>query len=202
MNLPSMNRKTIVWAMALVVIVPFVFGLGYWLWWDQVARFQPHDIKRDQEAFQSLLDRSGAASPNLTGPSITIVTHRDCKPCRLFEETEAISGIQSVHGLGSLTDQMRNTLDGGHCAGGEGFAHISIGLGLAVGAEVFVVDGSILQPAGGSSLGVQRDQELPVAAIEVQKEGPLMQDRRGPSPPEVVALQVAALPQLLAGARI
>jgi len=88
-NLPSMNRKTIVWAMALVVIVPFVFGLGYWLWWDQVARFQPHDIKRDQEAFQSLLDRSGAASPNLTGPSITIVTHRDCKPCRLFEETEA-----------------------------------------------------------------------------------------------------------------
>ena len=29
-----------------------------------------------------------------------------------------------------------------------------------------------------------------------------MQDRRGPGPPEVVALEVAALPQLLAGARI
>ena len=114
----------------------------------------------------------------------------------------SIPSIQSIHCFSSLTDQMRNAVDSSHGAGGEGFAHIAIGLRLAVGAEVFVVDGTILQPAGGSGLGIQRDQELPVAAIEVQKEGPLMQDRRGPGPPEVVALEVAALPQLLAGARI
>lgn len=89
MNLPSMNRKTIILAMALVVIVPLVFGIGYWLWWDQVARFQPHLIKSDQETFQSQLDRAGAASPNINGPSITIITHRACKSCRLYEETEA-----------------------------------------------------------------------------------------------------------------
>jgi len=88
-NLPNMNRKTIVWAMAAVIIVPLVFGIGYWLWWDQVARFQPNLINRDQETFQSLLDRSGAASPNLPGPTITIITHRACKACRLYEETEA-----------------------------------------------------------------------------------------------------------------
>jgi hypothetical protein len=85
-----MNRNTQlwVWAMILVVVVPALVGVVYWLWWDLYQKYQPNLIKRNQEEIQLLLDRAGYVSPKLAGAPLYVITHRDCKPCRAFEGNE------------------------------------------------------------------------------------------------------------------
>ena len=97
---------------------------------------------------------------------------------------------------------MGNAVDGGDRTGGKGLAHVAVGFGFSVGSQILVVDGAVLLPTRGPGLGIQGHHELPVAAVEIQIQETLMQDRRRTRATEVVALQVAPFPQLFARARV
>ncbi|MBW8733840.1 MAG: hypothetical protein JF571_05965 [Asticcacaulis sp.] len=83
-----MNRKILLWAMALVVIIPALIGTGYWIYWDQFQRWAPTTITRNQSEIQALLDKVDYVSPGRSGPAIYFVTYRSCTQCRAFEEQE------------------------------------------------------------------------------------------------------------------
>ncbi len=83
-----LNRKVILWLMALVVIVPVLVGAGYWLIWDHFFKYQPVTLKTNQAEIQKLLDQVDYVSPGRGGQPLYIVTYRSCQPCRAFEEQE------------------------------------------------------------------------------------------------------------------
>lgn len=84
-----MSRKVLLWAMALVVIIPALIGTGYWIYWDQFQRYAPVTITRNQAEIQALLDMGDYVSPGRTGPqSIYLITYRNCAACRAFQEQE------------------------------------------------------------------------------------------------------------------
>lgn len=83
-----LNRKVILWLMALVVIVPVVVGAGYWLIWDHFFKYEPITIKQNQAEIQKLLDEADYVSPGRNGQALYVITYRTCKPCRAFEEQE------------------------------------------------------------------------------------------------------------------
>ena len=82
--------------------------------------------------------------------------------------------------------------------GGETFAPVAVGLGFAVGLDVFVVNGAVHFPHGFPGRFIQRDDELRVAAVEGEDEQVLPQDRRASCASEMVADKVPPLPQHLA----
>ena len=85
-----MSRKFLLWAMALVVIIPALFGAGYWLYWDRFIRYAPVTITNveSQIAIQTLLDQADYLSPGKKGRWVYLVTYRGCKPCRDYEAQE------------------------------------------------------------------------------------------------------------------
>jgi hypothetical protein len=83
-----MSRKVLLWAMALVVIIPALIGTGYWIWWDQYKRFAPVTVTRNQAEIQALLDKAGYVSPGRGPQAIYVITHRNCDTCRAFQEQE------------------------------------------------------------------------------------------------------------------
>ncbi|MDV6331407.1 hypothetical protein [Asticcacaulis sp. 201] len=106
-----MSRKFLLWAMAFVVIVPTLFGVGYWFYWDQFQRYAPVTIQNsaDIAKLQSLLDRADYVSPDYqkailtTGPASGVTTSvtqpvakkwvymvgfRTCDTCRAYEDIE------------------------------------------------------------------------------------------------------------------
>lgn len=83
-----MSRKVLLWAMALVVIIPALIGTGYWIWWDQFKRYAPTTITRNQAEIQVLLDKAGYVSPGHGPQAIYVITHRSCEACRAFQEQE------------------------------------------------------------------------------------------------------------------
>ena len=88
MGKSRMNRKILLWAMALVVIIPALIGTGYYIYWDQFQRWAPVTITRNQSEIQALLDKVDYVSPGRNGPPIYFVTYRSCAQCRAFEEQE------------------------------------------------------------------------------------------------------------------
>lgn len=90
-----MNRKYLIWGMIAVIVIPTLIGIGYWLYWDMFAKYQPNPIKREQQTVQTLLDRSGAVSSGGQGAKLYVITHRSCKECRVYE-TEELPKFQSV----------------------------------------------------------------------------------------------------------
>lgn len=83
-----MSRKVLLWAMALVVIIPALIGTGYWIWWDQFQRYAPTTITRNQAEIQVLLDKAGYVSPGNGPQAIYVITNRSCEACRAFQEQE------------------------------------------------------------------------------------------------------------------
>jgi len=83
-----LNRKVILWLMALVVIVPVLVGAGYWLIWDHFYKYQPVTIKQNQAEIQKLLDQVDYVSPGRGGQPMYVITYRSCTTCRAFEEQE------------------------------------------------------------------------------------------------------------------
>lgn len=85
-----MNRKFLLWAMALVVAIPVMIGGGYWLYWSQIKRYEPVIINDPvaQIEIQKLLDQSGAVSPGGEGPKLWMVSYRDCGPCQAYQAEE------------------------------------------------------------------------------------------------------------------
>jgi hypothetical protein len=83
-----MSRKVLLWAMALVVIIPALIGTGYWIWWDQFKRYAPVTVTRNQAEIQVLLDKAGYVSPGRGPQAIYVITHRSCETCRAFQEQE------------------------------------------------------------------------------------------------------------------
>lgn len=83
-----LSRKVILWLMALVVIVPVLFGAAYWLIWDHFFKYQPVTIKTNQAEIQKLLDQVDYVSPGRGGQPLYVVTYHSCQPCRAFEEQE------------------------------------------------------------------------------------------------------------------
>lgn len=84
-----MSRKVLLWAMALVIIIPALIGTGYWIYWDQFQRYAPVTITRNQAEIQALLDKADYVSPGRNGgQAIYLVTYRNCAPCRAFQEQE------------------------------------------------------------------------------------------------------------------
>ena len=85
-----MSRKFLLWAMALVVIIPALFGTGYWLYWDRFIRYAPVTITNveSQIAIQTLLDQADYLSPGKKDRWVYLVTYRGCKACRDYENQE------------------------------------------------------------------------------------------------------------------
>ena len=83
-----MNRKVLLWLMALVVILPALGGVGYWFYWDQFLRYKPVTITHNLTEIQSLLDRADYVSPKKPGPALYLVTYHACAACRQYEEQE------------------------------------------------------------------------------------------------------------------
>lgn len=85
-----MSRKFLLWAMALVVILPALLGTGYWLYWDRFIRYAPVTIEgaENQLAVQTLLDQGDYLSPGKTDKWVYLITYRNCKPCRDYETRE------------------------------------------------------------------------------------------------------------------
>lgn len=84
-----MSRKVLLWAMALVVIIPALVGTGYWIYWDQFQRYAPVTITRNQAEIQALLDKADYVSPGRNSPQqLYLITYRSCQPCRAYEEQE------------------------------------------------------------------------------------------------------------------
>ncbi len=83
-----MNRKVLLWLMALVVILPALGGAAYWFYWDQFLRYKPVTITKNLTEIQTLLDQADYVSPGRPGPVLYLVTYHACKPCREYEEQE------------------------------------------------------------------------------------------------------------------
>lgn len=99
-----MSRKFLLWAMALVIIVPTIGGVAYWLYWNQFQRYAPVTIAsaEDLPKIQKLLDQvdyvspvsasaqtiATAAAPPVKAPALYMITYRDCAPCKAYEDKE------------------------------------------------------------------------------------------------------------------
>ncbi|MBW8880595.1 MAG: hypothetical protein JF615_03965 [Asticcacaulis sp.] len=85
-----MNRKILLWLMALVVIVPAVLGAGYWVYWDRYIRYAPVTITsvEDLPKIQKLLDQADYLTPGKSDKWLYLVTYRSCKTCNDYEDTE------------------------------------------------------------------------------------------------------------------
>ena len=85
-----MSRKALLWAMALVVIVPALIGGGYWIWWDQVEKYAPVAIANpdDASAIQSLLDRVDYVSPGPRARWVYLIGYRNCASCNAYQRSE------------------------------------------------------------------------------------------------------------------
>ncbi len=85
-----MSRKFLLWAMALVVIIPTLFGGVYWLYWDKVQRFAPVTITNadDLPKIQALLDQADYVSPGPGQRWMYLISYRDCATCRVYEQNE------------------------------------------------------------------------------------------------------------------
>ena len=73
---------------------------------------------------------------------------------------------------------------------------------MAVGAKVLEIYGPIRLPDRAAGLLVERDDELVVAAVEVEEKQVAIEDRRGAGAAEVIALNVASRPKHPAGLRV
>ena len=85
-----MNRKILLWLMALVVIVPAVLGTGYWVYWDHYIRYAPVTItsQEDLPKIQKLLDQADYLTPGKKDRYMYLVSYRSCKTCATYEDTE------------------------------------------------------------------------------------------------------------------
>ena len=104
-------------------------------------------------------------------------------------------GVVGVERLRALAQQGGLPVERRDLAGGEGLAEVAAQLGLAVGAKVLEVNGALLLPDRLAGLLVQRDDELVVAAVEVQEEQVAVEDGRGAGAAEMIALDVAPRPR-------
>ncbi len=102
-----MSRKFLLWAMALVIIVPTIGGVAYWLYWNQFQRYAPVTISstEDLPKIQKLLDQvdyvsplpvsvqaaaAVGAPPQANSPTLYMITYHDCTPCKVYEDKELI----------------------------------------------------------------------------------------------------------------
>ncbi|WP_155914612.1 hypothetical protein [Asticcacaulis sp. AC460] len=85
-----MNRKVLLWLMALVVLIPAIIGTGYWVYWDQFIRYAPVTITsaEDLPRIQKLLNQADYLTPGAQDKSMYLVTYRSCKTCNDYEDKE------------------------------------------------------------------------------------------------------------------
>ena len=83
-----MSRKVLLWLMVLVVVLPALGGVGYWIYWNQFLRYKPVTITRNLTEIQTLLDQADWVSPHKAGPAIYLVTYHSCAACKAYEEQE------------------------------------------------------------------------------------------------------------------
>ena len=71
------------WLILFLVVV--VVGAGLYGYWNLFLRWKPHVITRNQPEIVQLLERSGWVSPGLPGPTLYMISFRDCPDCERFE---------------------------------------------------------------------------------------------------------------------
>src|SRR5688572_24363703 len=101
--------------------------------------------------------------------------HRPCtaRMARTFldaPELLALARLVTIDRLRSLADEGELAINRRHVRSGKCLAPVAISFGFAVGAEVFVVDGTLLLPDGLSGLLIERDDELMIASVKVHDE--------------------------------
>ena len=88
-----MDRKFLLNAMIAAVVIPVVFGFGYWAYWNAVLKYQPVLLTKDALEVQRLLEASDYVSPGLgrTGTNskaVYFVTIHGCRACATYEAQE------------------------------------------------------------------------------------------------------------------
>jgi len=63
-----------------------VLGLaGTWAYWNFDVRMRPHNITHSPLEITQALERAGWVSPHLPGPTLYMISFRDCSDCIRFE---------------------------------------------------------------------------------------------------------------------
>ena len=122
----------------------------------------------------------------------------------LLQPPQLLAGerIVSVRRHRSRADQHRLSADRDDLRRRERLAEIAVRLDLAVRVDVLEIHRPRRLPHRLARPLVERDDVLHVAAVEVHDEQVAEEDRRRAGAAEVVALEIAALPDHLAGRRV
>lgn len=90
-----MNRKFLLYAMAVVLAIPIIFGVSYWAYWNYYLRYKPVTIVKSQLEIEKLLQAADYVSPALNSTQkppkfVYLIMDHACKPCRAYEDSETL----------------------------------------------------------------------------------------------------------------
>src|SRR6185295_11738830 len=127
---------------------------------------------------------------------------REIAPLLDLPDLPAGERVVAVGRLRADADQDGLALDCHHVGRREGLAKVALRLRLSVGPDVPEVDRALRAPDRLPGALVERDHELMVASVEVHDQEIAEDDGRRAGAAEMVAFEVAPLPQHLSRARV
>jgi hypothetical protein len=83
-----MTKKTLMIAIAALLTLSVLAGVGYWAYWNFFVRYSPLTITKNQKEIQDLLQSSGYAESDALGPEVWFITYRNCPHCKAYEDSE------------------------------------------------------------------------------------------------------------------
>src|SRR6266699_1672305 len=108
-------------------------------------------------------------------------------------------GVVGVKRFRPRAQQRRPPIERSDLAGGKGLAEVPFGIRRAIRPEILEINGPVLLPDRPASFLVERDNKLPISAIEVQDQQITIGNGRGASASEMIALYILPLPEHFAG---
>src|SRR4051794_4661536 len=91
------------------------------------------------------------------------------------------------------------SLERNDLARGECFAQVALRFRFTIGLEVLKIYGPVLLPDRLSSFFIKRDEELMIAAVEIQNKKSVVQNWRRPGATIVIAFEIPTTPQNFSG---
>jgi hypothetical protein len=81
-------RRFFIWSALAALIGLILAGVGYWLYWNYYARFQPVTVTRNPAEIQRLLDEASWVSAGGGGEPLYIIGYRDSASMQRYEREE------------------------------------------------------------------------------------------------------------------
>jgi hypothetical protein len=87
-----MDRRVLIWAMAVVLTVPVVFGVGYWAYWNFYEKYRPVTLTKNQAEIVNLLEAANYVSPiaadDRQSAFVYMISYKGCKACDTYQTSE------------------------------------------------------------------------------------------------------------------